>query len=283
MKQAAYRHRKGTLPELSLSRMERLYALFSNKGWPIEEGVELSEFERYCHTLSRLEPSLQDFMICLSRNFEHITVKDYLTLLLEPLKRLRQDVGDDNLIFVTCTPKKDVGYVKSSSTVLYQIKGTTIRQHINLHPYLVIDNISKIKLPGSSKNRIVLVDDFVGTGETAMGAVDYIHELCPALKDNNNIVVLCIIAMKEGSELLKRKGVATYCHHIRQKGISEELVEGEREEALNKMTAIESNIKKLKGYYHFGYNHSEALVCMERCPNNTFPIYWLGNGTPYER
>lgn len=44
MKQAAYRHRKGTPLELSLSRMERLYALFSNKGWPIEEGVELSEF-----------------------------------------------------------------------------------------------------------------------------------------------------------------------------------------------------------------------------------------------
>ena len=77
MKQATYRHRKETLPKLSLSRLERLYALFSNKGWPIEEGIELSEFERYCHTLSRLEPNLQDFMIGLSRNFEHITVKDY--------------------------------------------------------------------------------------------------------------------------------------------------------------------------------------------------------------
>lgn len=283
MKQATYRHRKETLPELSLSRLERLYALFSNKGWPIEEGIELSEFERYCHTLSRLEPNLQDFMIGLSRNFEHITVKDYLTLLLEPLKRLRQDVGDDNLIFVTCTPKKDVGCVKSSSTVLYQIKGTTIRQHINLHPYMVIDNISKINLPDSSKNRIVLVDDFVGTGETAMGAVEYVRELCPALKDNSTIVVLCIVAMKEGTELLRRNGVATYCHHIRQKGISEEMVEGERDEALNNMTVIESNIKKLKDNYHFGYNHSESLVCMERCPNNTFPIYWLGNGTPYER
>lgn len=283
MKQATYRHRKETLPKLSLSRLERLYALFSNKGWPIEEGIELSEFERYCHTLSRLEPNLQDFMIGLSRNFEHITVKDYLTLLLEPLKRLRQDVGDDNLIFVTCTPKKDVGCVKSSSTVLYQIKGTTIRQHINLHPYMVIDNISKINLPDSSKNRIVLVDDFVGTGETAMGAVEYVRELCPTLKDNSTIVVLCIVAMKEGTELLRRNGVATYCHHIRQKGISEEMVEGERDEALNNMTVIESNIKKLKDNYHFGYNHSESLVCMERCPNNTFPIYWLGNGTPYER
>ena len=187
------------------------------------------------------------------------------------------------MIFVTCTPKKDVGCVKSSSTVLYQIKGTTIRQHINLHPYMVIDNISKINLPDSSKNRIVLVDDFVGTGETAMGAVEYVRELCPTLKDNSTIVVLCIVAMKEGTELLRRNGVATYCHHIRQKGISEEMVEGERDEALNNMTVIESNIKKLKDNYHFGYNHSESLVCMERCPNNTFPIYWLGNGTPYER
>lgn len=283
MKQAAYQHRKEALPELSLSRLERLYELFSNKGWPVEECLDVSGFERYCHTLSRLKPELQDFMIDLSGNFEHITVKDYLNFLLEPLKRLREDAGEENLIFVTCTPKEDVGSVKSSSTVLYQIKGTTIRQHINLRPYLVIDNISTISLPDMSNNRIVLVDDFVGTGETAKGAVEYIRELCPILKDNSRIVVLCIIAMKEGEEFLKNNGVAIYCHHIRQKGISEELVEGEREDAMTNMIAIEANIKKLKDDYRFGYNHSEALVCMERCPNNTFPIYWLGNGTPYER
>ena len=260
-----------------------MYTLFSNKGWAIEEGVDVSEFERYCRTLSLMEPEHQDFMINLSQNFEHITVEDYLQYLLPPLKRLRMDMENEDLIFVTCTPKKDVGSVKSSSTVLYQIKGTTIRQRINLHPYHVVENITTVKSVSMANSRIVLVDDFVGTGETAMEAVNYIRELCPALKNNSSIVVLCIIAMKEGIELLKSNGILTYCHHIRKKGISEELEEDKRANALTTMTAIEAKLKNLKDDFRFGYKKSEALVCMERCPNNTFPIYWLGKGVPYER
>lgn len=282
-KQPAYKHRKEKMPELALSQLEKLYALFSSKGWPIDESLEVSEFERYCAMLSNMDNSHQDFMIGLSQNFEHITVKDYLHNLLKPLRKLREDAGKDNLVFVTCTPKKDVGCVKSSAAVLYQIKGTTIRQYINLHPYYVADNIKTAFSDNMQNCRVVLVDDFVGTGETAMGAVDFVHELCPGLTDNSKIVVLCIIAMKDGVELLKSKGISTYCHHIRQKGISEELGEQERIAALKNMTEIEANLKRLKGDCRFGYKKSEALICMERCPNNTFPIYWLGNRAPYER
>lgn len=40
------------------------------------------------------------------------------------------------------------------------------------------------------------------------------------------------------------------------------------------MHSIEKIIK-VNNQNIFGYSQSEALVCMERCPNNTFPIYWL--------
>ena len=30
-----------------------------------------------------------------------------------------------------------------------------------------------------------------------------------------------------------------------------------------------------KEKYHFGYAQSEALVKLERTPNNTFPVYWF--------
>ena len=48
------------------------------------------------------------------------------------------------------------------------------------------------------------------------------------------------------------------------------------------MRSIEEIIK-VNDQNIFGYGQSEALVCMERCPNNTFPIYWLPKKAPYAR
>ena len=188
-------------------------------------------------------------------------------------------------MFVTCTPKTDVGSVKSSSAVLYQLKGTTMKQHLQLNPKIVIENIQK--LPDyviTDSSIIVLVDDFIGTGETALAAVDYIHEMVPALKDNSQIVVFSIIALRNGVECLNNVGVKTYCSIEKRKAISEEMVDSDREAATAIMQQIESKLKKLKADYRFGYKGSEALVSMERCPNNTFPVYWLTkNVAPYER
>jgi len=50
------------------------------------------------------------------------------------------------------------------------------------------------------------------------------------------------------------------------------------------MQSIERRIKGLEEKFKFGYEGSEALVSMIRCPNNTFPIYWYIEGvSPYER
>ena len=50
------------------------------------------------------------------------------------------------------------------------------------------------------------------------------------------------------------------------------------------MNHFKEKAMKTKSEFHFGYGESEALVCMERCPNNTFPIYWATKKlAPYER
>lgn len=280
-----FRRQKEKLPELSIAQLEKLKNLFAQKQWPIVEEEGLSVFERFYQTLLLLDDDEQDFLIKLTYRFEHIPLRDYLNYMVEPLKRLRQDAGKNNLMFVTCTPKVDVGAVKSSSAVLYQLKGTTLKQHMQLNPKVVIENIQK--LPDytiTDSSIIVLVDDFIGTGETAIAAVDYIHELAPALKDNSQIVAFSIIALRKGIENLSNIGVKTYCSIEKRKAISEEMVDSDREAATAIMQKIESKLKKLKADYRFGYKGSEALVSMERCPNNTFPVYWLTkNIAPYER
>ena len=57
-----------------------------------------------------------------------------------------------------------------------------------------------------------------------------------------------------------------------------------RTDAVSTMQNIERRLDELIDEFKFGYKGSEALVCLERCPNNTFPIYWLTkNIAPYER
>lgn len=268
-----------------MKRLEQLRTLFAQKKWPVDEDIELSVFERFYKTLSILNDKEQGFLLDLSCRFDHIPQSEYLDYMLAPLSRLRQDEGNRTLLFVTCTPKEDVGEVKSSAMVLYQLKGTSLRHHIDISPKCVVENIQRLAEYSITDNTtIVLVDDFVGTGETAVNAVDFVRELQPSLIDNSKIIVLCIVALHEGIKKLAEIGVKTYCSIERGKGISEEIIDEERDDAKEIMVGIESHLTKLKDEFRFGYNGSEALVCMERCPNNTFPIYWLTKNTaPYER
>ena len=280
-----FKHKKEKLPQLSVTRLEQLRNLFAKKEWPIEEEVELSVFERFYKTLTMLDDNEQGFLIDFSYRFDHIPLSRYLQFMKKPLQSLRNDSEGYTLLFVTCSPKADVGAVKSSSAVLYQLKGTTIKQHVDLNPKVVVDNITKVpQYTIDDKTKVVLVDDFVGTGDTAVAAIDYIHELVPSLKDNSQIIVFSIIALHQGIERLRKIGVKTYYAIERRKAITEEICKCKREAAASTMHSIENRLKKLKKMYCFGYKESEALVCLERCPNNTFPIYWLTKDlAPYER
>lgn len=259
--------------------------MFEQKNWEIDEELEISTFERYFNTLSKLSVEQQDFMLQLSSRFLHIEQTKYLKELLGPLKELRNKYPNSNLVFLPCLPKEDQGKTKSCSAVLYQLKGTTIKKYVTLGKYYVCESVSEqiLKTLENQDFIIVLVDDFVGTGETAIGAVNYVRELCPFLDNNEHIKVLCIVAMKDSINKLHNNGVDLYCSHKESKGISDFYSGEELVKAKEHMESIEKTIRT-KPRYHFGYGESEALVCMERCPNNTFPIYWATkNLAPYER
>ena len=271
---------------INAGQLMKLKTLFDSKQWDIEEGTEISYFERYARTLSHLQEDQQNFIIKLTERFDHIPFQCYLEHLVILVKRIRQDFAEDNLLFTCCLPKNDVGKTKSSAVVLYQFRGTTMKSRVDLGKHVVIESLSselttKVNLDNS---HFVLVDDFIGTGETAIGAINYIHELFPALKDNRRISVLTIAAMKNGLKTIKDLGVSVYASVECSRGISDYYKGEELINAKETMKAIEKSLKKLKPKFKFGYRQSEALVCMERCPNNTFPIYWYTkHDAPYER
>lgn len=273
-------------PVFNASQYAKLKTLFEQQHWDIDEDLELSYFERYVRTLSCLQEDQQDFLIGLTGRFLHLPQTQYLNHLVGLVRRLRIDHPAENLIFACCLPKEDIGKTKSSTTVLYQFKGSTIQTQVDLGKHYIVEKITPefVQATNLAKSHIVLVDDFIGTGETALGAIKYIRELFPALTDNSKISILSIVVMQQGKQEIEKTGATVYASIIRTRGITDNYTGAALTDAQNKMTAIEQTLKGLKPQYHFGYGQSEALVCMERCPNNTFPIYWYTKrDAPYER
>lgn len=277
---------KKSTPVFKANQYAKLKTLFEQQHWDINEELEISYFERYVRTLSRLKEDQQDFLIDLTSRFLHLPQAQYLGHLVRLVKQLRADHPDENLIFACCLPKEDIGKTKSSTTVLYQFRGSTIKTQVNLGRHYIVETFTPkfVLNTNLTKSHFVLVDDFIGTGKTALGAIDYIHELYPNLTDNSKISVLSIVVMQQGKQNIETTGATVYASITCTRGITDYYTGAELIDAKNKMTAIEQTLKHLKPQYHFGYEQSEALVCMERCPNNTFPIYWYSkNNAPYER
>jgi len=121
-----------------------------------------------------------------------------------------------------------------------------------------------------SKTIYFMVDDFIGTGETAGKALNALHASGVPFE---KIVVGCFVGMKTGYRAVAKTGAGTVFLKTIERGISDSTVVQDKEAALKTMEAIERRNKVAKDY-RFGFQKSEALALMCFCPNNTFPIFW---------
>jgi hypoxanthine phosphoribosyltransferase len=278
--------KKGVLPGELLNRLREL---FEYKRWNVDF-AEISCYMRYVRTMSKLKPEEQNLLFDLSRRFEHIQIGDYAKALAKPLGQLRDQYAG-KLIFIGCVTEDDIKNheVKSCMNVLYQLKGTTMKYYIEMGRKRVCDNAryirgTEIDEVNAGNAMLVFVDDFIGTGETAVEAARYLAKAQPKLTNWKNVCYLAIAAQKEGVKRLRDSGYSVYVTEEYGKGISDYYKGKQLAEARATMLQIESGLKKLEKDFRFGYQQSEALLSMERCPNNTFPIYWLTkHDAPYER
>lgn len=258
----------------------QLNHLFDEKNWS-RNIAEWSCFMRFGRTLAKLPLTEQLFLIELTKRFDYIHCGFYHDELRKPVEELlKHRVG--KIIFVGCLSEEDVkkGSIKSCKEVLYRFKGTAMATDFGLDNSIVFENVKKIpdsyiRALNGNEATLVFVDDFIGTGDTAHKALEYLRKVQPNLSNWENICFLSIATLQEGLKNLEGNGFKVYTSRVYQKGISEYYKGKELEDSINKMTKIESLIKVPKSL-HFGYKQSEALVCMERCPNNTFPVYWRG-------
>jgi len=262
--------------KLSISDLSKLENIFSSKSWPIKSEVGESIFDSFCNMLSSFEQEEIDLILDLTKDFLWVNESQYIMLFCESFRELFEkqlSAGIQQIVLCPLLSESDINKPKSSIILLYFIKANLLAlqsrfRQINIY---IIDSPTAYNPAELLENHsLCLIDDFIGTGSTAISAVNYFID-----KQINiaSISILSLVAMRSGIDFLRQNGYNTVATIILDKGIEGSV---NADQKYKVMEMIEAKIA-VKADYHLGFGHSEALVKMVRTPNNTFPIYWLRN------
>jgi hypothetical protein len=274
-------------PTLQFQNWAQLLELFEHKQWEIDTDHDISLLSKFMNTLNLLNNEQQQFLIELTKDFQWYDSRKYLDMMIKPLQDLRQSIGDKFIFFAQCLPNGDLGKNKSSARVLYDLADSYLHQHVNIGRFQCINSVNEAneQMLLDGKAVLVLVDDYVGTGDTAIKALTELRGVHKRLQNYDSVKVFTLVAQSSGMEAISNIGVDVFCSVKIGKGISDQPInDDEKYKKIVLMEGVERRINGLEKKYNFGYKGSEALVSMIRCPNNTFPIYWYIEGvSPYER
>lgn len=264
--------------------VDKVKELFEYKHWNKDPNVH-SEFERFCQRLADLaDDNQRNLVLELSKDYLKIDFQDYERLLLEVWGKYFMNNSWDsnngqlnkgNLFICPMISNVNRNAIKSGMVMAYICQDIAMRRlkefrelQIRMcgNPADLIDKVDKVR-------RLVLIDDYIGSGSTAIESIAYINNTCRI--ENDKIDIVSLVAQKEAINLLKDMNINVYTAIERSRGISDKYTsKKEVDEKISIMKDISRELK-VEDNNLLGYEQTEALVSMIRTPNNTFPVYWI--------
>ena len=194
--------------------------IFDDKKWDINDEL----FENFCNTLELLDEEQRKLVIELTKNFKSIGVESYYHYFISSFDKYIADIsknyqGKTNIFIIPLISNNDFGKIKSSTLLYYLLKSKSsdlTKRHkqkvfsvslIDTTDYNVIDN-RYIEQMRSLNSRICLIDDFVGSGESAVSAAEYLVRRYNLNKDK--ISVVSLVSMRQGIDELIRNNYKLY-------------------------------------------------------------------------
>lgn len=281
---------KNDLPDLSIDEFAKLIKIFNDKNWPIDEDDDDDVFSKFRKTLQFLDKEQRHLILELTENFICVNMGKYYYHFLKAFDKYIKDIANEgnrkNIYIIPLISRGDFNKNKSSGFLYYILKSNKKKlqeRYLDIVSIKLVDTTSydmiadKTLQKFSKENaRVCLIDDFMGSGNTAESAINVLYE-----EKNvplNVISVVLVAAMEHGINYLKEKKVSTYSGIVCKKAITGT---GYKEiERIEMMNSISERIGSEEKYY-LGYEKSEALITLMRTPNNTFPIYWLKGKNKY--
>ncbi|MDH2208670.1 phosphoribosyltransferase [Empedobacter sp. GD03644] len=261
----------------SLNYLMELDEVFVKNGWKNKDNYE-STF----NSLAKFQDEIlinkdeYDLFIELLKNFNWIDINNYYSIYFKLMRELISNLGikNKNLFVFPIIKKKHEFNVKSGSFVIYLLKSILDKIDTdNNYKFEDINNYESLrKTKIKPSDVIILVDDFIGSGETFLECIDEIKKVNNSLLGNIKVLTL---AVKKDTLDTVLKSYNVYYELEIMKGITDynSIVNAPIKKDL--MRAIEKRIFNI-GYNQFslGFNESESLISLARTPDNTFPIFW---------
>jgi len=283
--------------ELNLEELLKIDEIFIKQGWVVDRNRSntTSRYNRYCERLKLLNKKEQDIVFALTEEFLHIPFDSYLEEFLMSYYSLPAELFEkyDNIYiapliepyvhFKEGVDRISRGKTKSANFLYYFLNDISDISWIDHFDKIeFIEDIDRLKRRADPSNSaLVLIDDFVGTGQTA-GKIckTYLDEEFNGQKLNaDQIFVLTIISQYEGENFLSDKlQIRVTADKKRSKGLSDKYENDELRNLKEVMVNLEQRLcnKKIFDQFSLGHGQSEALVSFaNKTPNNTFPVFWF--------
>ena len=240
-------------------------------------------FDAFCRMTARLHNQERELVLKLAEDFLWKTLGDYGFLCSSALSKVDMPTWNNasRIFFVPLVHPKDLDKGKSGLELpriaklhaVPSIQGLqTAVQNRTLH---CLESMEALARRWGERNGalIVFFDDFMGTGESALSAIE--HYRTEVAVESDTVIVVVLVGMEAGVYDVSHKACSVYTARTVQKGISDNpsLDSTDKQAASEIMREIEQRIRVSRKHL-FGYGSSEALVALENTPNNTFPVFW---------
>ena len=263
---------------LTLDIIKRLHDAFVVKNWittddNLDSGFD-TLFDKYCEMLALLSPEEQQLILDLTLDFQYFPFNRYNSLLFKAISCITKEYITyfDDIYIVPMKNPEDEKKLKSDSSVMYPCKHEILKK-FSVDRIEALDRLEMLGGTAASRTNslIIFVDDFIGTGETAIAAFN--EYLSKYAVDDDEVIAVSLVAQEMGLAAIKEFGIAAYNAVTINKGISDSEVISDKLTAFALMDKIERRLK-IPPLYKRGYKASEALVSLIRTPDNTFPVFW---------
>lgn len=255
------------------------FTLYRHQPWLAESQRQaaLLDLFKLCGTLPQ-----QSLILNLLRRFRYVSVAEYTNLLSSIANRIISDWRLNENTTQVASASYDAR-ADSSHAILQDIKPVFAAR--DWHNYKDTQQLGKVASRIQQFPDVVILDEFVGTGETMLNRVRTLSDNCRrsleehGIQEDFSISVAVIAATTIGKEAIEREGIRFSAEIVMSRGISDSFTGDKRTDAVTGMELLESRLAPIWNTIplpSFGYGRCEALYAKEagNTPNSVFPVFW---------
>ncbi len=250
---------------------DRYYKLLPKQSWLVKKEFELMKMISSCKTSQQ-----KDLLFNLLEDFQYLN-NDILNRYIESIADYIIDESEFDINKIQIVGMAMDDNPDSSQWILQLLKPVlTKKGWNNVKMTTRFDKSIKILNKGTL-TQLVLVDEFIGSGQSVSGRIKLLKERASV---GFNIKACFIAGTQFGVDKVIDDFDDFRCFIPLKKGISERYEDDEKSLAIANMRELETTLlqkihDKELVEYHMGYNASEALYSSTgNTPNSVFPYFW---------